>query len=540
MKRKFLTRAGATLLSVLFAFSCVLSRPAALNARAASLALDGAALDEMSMVLWNLLMNAMVACGVSSAVPDGDAASGTIKTFGDYDFEAALYEALVDYYHVVSVSDDSMVFTLQNGRTVTFGELLELTGWDTVGTGARRIPSEETWQRFRVVQGGGSGSQPPSPDDESMFKALVGVSVSSAAFFGIANFVKALQSGEVEGLDPADYFPDGFDGTLDQDAEGNYIINAARLTGTGYQTYNGQPVSYKIISDLQGCSNSYPVVAYFSMNSVRTDCPEVGSIYFMGRRTTNEIIYFNIPASVTSYYLTGTRTLNQNSISYYADPNSYSLNIPVFSSRAAAELFLKTGEFTDCENALDYDYAALSDALPDNFAPLTGTELDPSVFNALFPALLSAIQSAFPQPQPNPDPDAEPEPVPLPDPVAGTAAFNKVVADTAADVAAGAAPNPDPEPNPNPDIEIGSYKTDLTMIFPFCLPFDLIRLLNALDAEPVTPVFEIPFVVPALDIDITVRLDMSFLEPAMEVFRMCEVVSFILGLILVTHKVIKW
>lgn len=55
-----------------------------------------------------------------------------------------------------------------------------------------------------------------------------------------------------------------------------------------------------------------------------------------------------------------------------------------------------------------------------------------------------------------------------------------------------------------------------------------------------TPVFEFPFVVPALGIDITVTLDMSFLEPAMEVFRMGETVGFVILLIVLTQRVIKW
>lgn len=520
MKKKFSCRVCAALLCILVFSTAVLSRPAALHARAASLVLGEAAANEISMVLWNLLMNCLVACGVEAS-------------FGDYGMEVAFFTA---YLNEISISDDidsNITFTLTDGSKVS---LRQLMGDNTVGTGALQIPDEATWQRFRVIDGGGSGS----PDNDPKFTHLASFAMSASVLFGISRFVEALQAGEIEGLDPSDYFPDGFDGTLEQDAEGNYIINAARLIGTGYQTYNGQPVSYKIISDLRDSISPYPVVAYFVMTSVRSDCPDVGSIFFMQRRTANEIVYFYVPASVTQYRPTGVSTSNANSISYYVDPNAYSFNIPVFSSRAAAELFLKTGEFTGCENALDYDYTALPDALPDNFASLTGTELNPSVFNALFPALLSAIQSAFPQPQPNPDPDAGADLVPLPDPVVGTEVFNKVVSDTAADVAADAAPDPEPNPNPDVDIDVGSYEVDLTYIFPFCLPFDLIRLLNALDAEPVTPCFDFPFVVPALDIDMSVKIDLSFLDGVMEIFRTCETVTFIISLIFATSRLIRW
>ncbi len=520
MKKKFLTRTAAALLSALLVFSCTLSRPAALNARAASLALDGAALDEMSMVLWNLLMNALVACGVSSAVSDGEADSGTISTpIGSYDVEAALYEALLDSYEISSVND--MVFTLQNGRVVTLEELLQMTRWDTAGTGARQIPSEETWQRFRVIQGGSSGS----PDKDPQFTQLASFVMDAGILLGISKFVEALQAGEVEGLEAADYFPEGFDGTLPQNADGKYILQ-------GYTAFvqNGDYRHYDICaSDFKGSMfiSSVPVVGYLDYrNSVK--CVFFGSI-----NNANELIPVNVPCHVVSsagsdYFFLDTY--------FFLLDGIYSFNIPVFSSRAAAELFLKTGDFSGCENALQYDPAALPDALPDNFAPLTGKELDPSVFNALFPALVSALQTAFPQPQPNPDPDAEPEP--LPDPVAGTATFNKTVADTVAEAAPEAVPKPDP--GPQPDIDAGSYKVNLTNVFPFCLPFDFIRLLDALDAEPVTPVFEFPFVVPALGIDMTVTLDMSFLEPAMEVFRMGETICFVILLIVLTQRVIKW
>lgn len=88
--------------------------------------------------------------------------------------------------------------------------------------------------------------------------------------------------------------------------------------------------------------------------------------------------------------------------------------------------------------------------------------------------------------------------------------------------------------------EYNQYTVDLTGIFPFCIPFDLIHFLQVLDADPVAPCFEIPFVVEALGIDMTVELDMSFMEGAMKVFRIGELGCFVIGLMLVTSKVIRW
>lgn len=560
--RIFLTRISAVLLSVLLVFSCTLSRPAALVVHAASLALDGAALDEMSMVLWNLLMNALVACGVSAAVSDGEANSGTISTpIGSYDVEAALYEALLDSYEISSVND--MVFTLQNGRVVTLEELLELTRWDTAGTGARQIPSEETWQRFRVIQGGSSGS----PDKDPQFTQLASFVLDAGILLGISKFVEALQAGEVEGLEASDYFPEGFDGTLPRDAEGNYIGTAHMVlvnhqpnflvssggiwpTYTRYDNYihrvydadfsYSAPFVFYLQEDTSFSGSTAHTFSFYQIVALCNDKNKVlGTYSFSDRYSYNGSVNTGSGSLVS-----GTALVNFNHYDFWAAAEAddiakikwtldyESTNLPIFSSREAAQLYLDTGDFSGCENALQYDPAALPAALPDNFAPLAGKELDPSVFNALFPSLVSALQTAFPQPQPNPDPDAEPEP--LPDPVAGTATFNKTVADTVAEAA------PKPDPGPQPDIDAGSYKVNLTNVFPFCLPFDFIRLLDALDAEPVTPVFEFPFVVPVLGIDMTVELDMSFLEPAMEVFRMGETVGFVILLIVLTQRVIKW
>ncbi len=555
MKRMFFRRACAALLCILVLSAAVLSRPAALNVNAASLVLGEAAANEMSMVLWNLLMNCLVACGVEAS-------------FGDYGMEVAFFTAYLNEFSVSNDVDSNITFTLADGSKVS---LRQLISDNTVGTGALQIPDEATWQRFRVIDGGGSGS----PDNDPQFTHLASFALDAGILLGISKFVEALQAGEIEGLDAADYFPNGFDGTLPRDAEGNYIgtlhmvlvnhqPNYLVISGGTWPTYTYYDNYIHRVYDAD-FSFSAPFVLYlqektsfsgsssrsFSYYDIGVLCNLTGKV--LGTFSYSDRYSFNGSVNTGSGSLaSGSSLVAFNHHDFWAGAEAddiaklswtldyKSTNLPIFSSREAAQLYLNTGDFSGCENALQYDPSALPDALPDNFAPLIGTELDPSVFNSLFPALLSAIQGAFPQPQPNPNPDAEPEPVPLPDPVAGTAAFNKVVADTAADVAAEASPNPDPKPEPDVDTDIGSYKVNLTNVFPFCLPFDLIRLFEALDAEPVTPCFDFPFVVPALDIDMSVQLDLSFLDGVMEIFRLCETVSFIIMLIFVTPQLIRW
>ena len=120
------------------------------------------------------------------------------------------------------------------------------------------------------------------------------------------------------------------------------------------------------------------------------------------------------------------------------------------------------------------------------------------------------------------------------------------------------APNPNPNPNPNPevspkpddtdtdiDVNPDDYKADLRLVFPFCIPFDLIHLIQAFEAEPEAPVFEFPLDLELenpwtgkkiLDYHHTFELDMSDYEPVIKIFRIFEIIFFIIGLLMITRQ----
>ncbi len=123
------------------------------------------------------------------------------------------------------------------------------------------------------------------------------------------------------------------------------------------------------------------------------------------------------------------------------------------------------------------------------------------------------------------------------------------------------APNPTTAPNPgggesgggstdpdNPDsgdTDLDNYKADLRDVFPFCIPFDLIHLLNALDAEPEAPVFKIPIDLEAgnpftgdkiVDYHSEMVIDLSDYDDAIKVIRILEIIAFLLGLMLITRQ----
>lgn len=144
--------------------------------------------------------------------------------------------------------------------------------------------------------------------------------------------------------------------------------------------------------------------------------------------------------------------------------------------------------------------------------------------------------STDPNPKPDPDPNPNPDPKPDPDPNPD--------------------PNPDPDPNPKPttapnpddtntDVNPDDYKADLRLVFPFCIPFDLVHLIQAFEAEPEAPVFEFPFDLELenpwtgkkiLDYHHVFKLDMSDYEPVIKIFRIFEIIFFIIGLLMITRQ----
>ena len=138
----------------------------------------------------------------------------------------------------------------------------------------------------------------------------------------------------------------------------------------------------------------------------------------------------------------------------------------------------------------------------------------------------------------NPTPAPEPTTAPDPDPKPTTA------------------PNPDPDPDPKPttapkpddentDVNPDDYKADLRLVFPFCIPFDLVHLIQAFETEPEAPVFEFPFDLELenpwtgkkiLDYHHVFKLDMSDYEPVIKIFRIFEIIFFIIGLLMITRQ----
>lgn len=94
--------------------------------------------------------------------------------------------------------------------------------------------------------------------------------------------------------------------------------------------------------------------------------------------------------------------------------------------------------------------------------------------------------------------------------------------------------------NPNwPDAGSLSLPKLIASKFPFCIPFDVARLVGLLEAEPKAPVFRIP-VVYANIVNEEIVIDFDKFADVLQIIRWGEIMLFVAGLVVITRNYIKW
>lgn len=91
------------------------------------------------------------------------------------------------------------------------------------------------------------------------------------------------------------------------------------------------------------------------------------------------------------------------------------------------------------------------------------------------------------------------------------------------------------------ELDLKKYEVDSGIInkFPFCIPFDLIKVIKKMDSAATAPRFEFPFKFQRLGINETIVLDLSQFEKVAVVVRWFILVSYLLLLIYATRSLIK-
>jgi len=75
--------------------------------------------------------------------------------------------------------------------------------------------------------------------------------------------------------------------------------------------------------------------------------------------------------------------------------------------------------------------------------------------------------------------------------------------------------------------------------FPFSIPWDLKRAVDMMQATAVVPVFEIPFVIPSINFEESITIDLNQFEYLAKIVRWFTLAIFMLGLIMATRGLIK-
>lgn len=279
-----------------------------------------------------------------------------------------------------------------------------------------------------------------------------------------------------------------------------------------------------------------------------------------------------------SYYNTESTSLKFFNIY----PNTYNAilasNLPMFESYGDWKTAMESGDYT---GALNYARSyQIADWLQDDWSgelvdPLTGLNAAGDWFylarheglNKAFGNGVNVgagiaqnyLRDYFGNLKEDKGLDYDPITNPLPDPICYPADMPEPVIDPDASVALtpgvrpgtnpGTNPSTDPDPSPStnpsptpsPGEGIDSTKpiVDLSKFFPFCIPFDLIHLIQALDADPVAPKWTLKLEPPQFPVEWEVVIDLSEFETLAKIFRTGETLLFVVGLILITRGIIK-
>lgn len=422
--------------------------------------------------------------------------------------------------------------------------------------------SSYTWEEYQeILQGMGSSSKEKIEDYKDKFSDVF-VRPCKEYLQYVVDFYTRLftttpkvgEDGYIEGL--SEYLEQEFFTSYD-----DVWINDA-------QQYHVQAYA----SSIGSMGNQGNVYYTFNMmTSTRIHIIASGGYMFCNDRGDSESINYS-----GQYYNNGTlNTINSRTSYYQYAPGgvgdytcAFSANIPIFQSSEAWQEALESGDYT---SALNYGKSMDAIAIPGDDIPTVGNweELWERLKNPDLPwwfcnpdALGLANASDLPwfdvaglydwaQDIPsirdgiiegNPDipwTDVWDGVINIPDVV--IPAIDFPIVDNPAKPGETTEPTATPLPTPSPGEGIDSTKpiVDLSKFFPFCIPFDLIHLIQALDAEPVAPKWTLKLEPPQFPVEWEVVIDLADFESLAKIFRTGETLLFVVGLILITRGIIK-
>ena len=487
-----------------------------LKVKAASVAVSEEFAVELTMMLYNLLETV----AISSGIKDG---------LDDYESGSSLYDAFIA--SVESMAEPPFYdayITMEDGSRITIKEALDQAD-SMLGSNALKLPTSETFAKYRVISGTGGNKPDPTPTPSSdpdntpvpdtgykdPFTYIQDVLVSSTLLSAMAGIFADLYAEKVEGVAAEDYYTGlGFSGFV-FNPDGSFTplgyVKCFYGNGEGYYLYTSAGSFYGADKYPDLSHIDKPAVAYIENSSMKF----VSGAF--------PYVYQRFEGNVCKY--TSDHVSIGNGIMF----DSYYVNFPVFDSLEHANSYLNSESLTGLLNGEAYDFPDLVKSVPTVLQPLTGTKFSPSLLPGINTAVSNAVKS-------------------LPETSTHTKTNTETYKETMTSTITDVAPKTEvvPQPSTTPGTETGegtegeAYKRDLRLIFPFCIPFDFIHFIKALSADPVAPCFKIPIKLDSLGIDMVLELDLAWMDPVMEIFRLGELGCFVIMLMASTKKMIGW
>lgn len=464
----------------------------------------------------------------------------TFKSYSSPEYRGGIVEYTTAEGQTYKLSRDKFTTLLLNGTITLDPDIYNDTDEEpTVNDDDEYVKNmkamfDAKWEELREIgfkDDSGDPTPSPSPDPEKKaFKniALVTVGVSLVALAGA--FVKDLYNGKVEGVNISDYYTVPYNNYNLPVFDYSYLSSSSTIF-----SIDGSTASYVVNPDPfvlpEHCY--YACVYQFSGS-------DYDSFSIMYVHAVGDTFYYdsgNLPCIGTKYSDGSSFSANVGSLNVRNNVR-LSTNIPFFDSHDSMKKFFNTYmnkgltgiDVSGLLNGEVYDFPELTKSVPTVMQPLTGYEFAPGRLRNVNQALADAATKV--QPETGTD----------------TAAATKTYTDTMTDTMTKVAPKTEvnPLPSTTPGTETGegfegeSYKRDLKLLFPFCIPFDFIHLIQALKAEPETPKFEIPVKLDFVDVDTSIVIDLAWMDPIMKIWRLGELGLFIVMLMKSTSKMIRW
>lgn len=486
-------------------------------------------------ILWDLLMTAFVAVGA-------------YEIYDSYDSQKNVFNEFINQI-------DSGTITVPDGGII-------IDGWS--GDGRILNPTDEGWESWKqgfkeweLIQSGGGGAPPPDDEepprrDEDYWQKWTNQNnfkVNGAFLGSIADFVMGIFEDKESELhkelftDVSDY---GYCGSLPVDSDGNYLYQftyTSRIYNYYYMyenTFNrsgGSPYKYCFVAQPttdERCKYCTSFVLY-------DGAVKNGVDFSGGGRIEGVSTKYNGDGSVV--ISTGNVVYNDylDCTEYYWD---FTTNAPIFADVDSASNYLLNGVDINALNkvsikadAIDYTKTVpqLTNMLQPLTQPLSGTQTQPDLSVQALIDILTQIK-------------AKTDALTNTETQITTEVHTEIIKETITEVVTKTQTETETKPAPLPEIPdidttgtIGEGMTrDWRLVFPFCIPFDMVDLIRTLEAEPKAPYFEVPLNIELIDFLYVFKLDLEPFSDVAKIFRLGETILFITGLMIVTGKVIKW